>query len=70
MSQKLAQSNWDFVELVSEQLKDFLRSIETESPPRGTGEDGLIVVKFIEKCYSAKRQRPLPKVTPIPGLTW
>lgn len=70
VSEKVAQSNWDFVEVVSEQLQDFAHSIDTERPPRATGEDGLAVVEFIEKCYAAKRQRPLPKVTPIPGLTW
>jgi predicted dehydrogenase len=69
-TEKLAQSNWDFVEIVSEQLQDFVHSIETERPPRVTGEDGLAVVEFVEKCYAAKRQRPLPKLTPLPGLTW
>ena len=66
----LASRHWDFVGMVSEQLRDFAQSIETERPPRATGEDGLVVVEFIEKCYAAKRQRPLPKRTPIPGLTW
>jgi predicted dehydrogenase len=69
-SQALAHSNWDFVKVVSEQLQDFVQSIETEKPPRATGEDGLLAVEFIEKCYAAKRQRPLPKRTPAPGLTW
>jgi len=69
-SQALARTNWDFVEVVSKQLQDFAQSIEAEKPPRATGEDGLAVVEFIEKCYAAKRRRPLPKQAPIPGLTW
>jgi predicted dehydrogenase len=69
-SQELTCTNWGFVKVVSEQLQDFVQSIETEKPPRATGEDGLLVIEFIEKCYAAKRQRPLPKRAPIPGLTW
>ena len=56
--------------MVAEQLEDFVRSIETTGVPRVTGEDGLRVVDFIEKCYAAKRQRQLPERAPIPGLTW
>jgi predicted dehydrogenase len=70
IAENVTQSNWDFQEVVSEQLRDFVRSIETETPPCATGEDGLAVVEFIETCYAAKRQRPLPKQAPIPGLTW
>ena len=70
VNQELAQSNWDFVKIVAEQLDDFVRSIETEQPPRATGEDGRVVVEFIEQCYAVKRQRPLPKRVPLPGLTW
>jgi len=69
-TQELACSNWDFVKIVAEQLQDFVQSIETEKPPRATGQDGLVTIEFIEKCYAAKRQRPLPKRAPIPGLTW
>lgn len=70
INQELAHPSGNFVDLVSEQLKDFIQSIEKGQPPRATGEDGLVVIEFIEKCYAVKRQRPFPKRTPIPGLTW
>jgi predicted dehydrogenase len=69
-SRELTCTNWDFVKVVSEQLQDFVQSIETEKPPCATGQDGLVAIEFIEKCYAAKRHRPLPKRAPIPGLTW
>ena len=61
---------WDFVDMVAEQLRDFVRSVETMGVPGVTGEDGLRVIDFIERCYAAKLQRRLPERAPIPGLTW
>ncbi len=69
-TRKVAASNWDFVGVLAEQLQDFVLSIETMGMPRVTGAEGLRVIEFIEKCYAAKHQRPLPKRAPIPGLTW
>ncbi|MGH7380661.1 MAG: Gfo/Idh/MocA family protein [Candidatus Methylomirabilales bacterium] len=69
-TRKVASCNWDFVGVLAEQLQDFVLSIETMGMPRVTGAEGLRVIEFIEKCYAAKHQRPLPKRAPIPGLTW
>jgi predicted dehydrogenase len=68
--QTLVQADWNFAQLVREQLQDFVRSIETGEPPRASGEDGMRAVEVIERCYNSKRARPLPKQAPIPGFTW
>jgi predicted dehydrogenase len=60
----------DFVNVLAAQLIDFAASIDSARPPRVTGDDGVRVVSFIERCYAAKRSRPLPTLAPIPGLTW
>jgi len=70
ITRNVASCNWDFVGVLAEQLQDFVLSIETMGWPRVTGAEGLRVIEFIEKCYAAKHQRPLPKRAPIPGLTW
>jgi predicted dehydrogenase len=70
VTQRLASCDWDFVGIVAEQLRDFVFSIEAAKTPRVTGDEGLRLIEFIEKCYAVKRQRPLPKRAPIPGLTW
>jgi predicted dehydrogenase len=70
VTQTLVPRSGGFLDMVAEQLRDFVMSIETKRPPRVTGADGLRVVEFIEMCYALKRCRPLPKRAPIPGLTW
>jgi predicted dehydrogenase len=66
----LASFAWDFADLVTEQLNDFVESIENQRPPRVTGGDGARVIEFIERCYATKQTGPLPERVPLPGLTW
>jgi len=70
ITHNVTSRKWDFVAMMGEQLRDFVVSIETMGAPRVTGDDGMRVVDFIEKCYAAKHQRRLPERAPIPGLTW
>lgn len=60
----------DHNEIAREQLRDFVGSIVEGRAPRVTGEEATRVVRLIEECYRLKRERPLPRPAPIPGLTW
>jgi predicted dehydrogenase len=68
--ERTASATWNFTDLVGEQLRDFVSCIDAKQPARATGEDGLAVIEFIERCYAVKRQRRLPKEAPLPGMTW
>ena len=52
------------------QLRDFAESITMGRSPRVGGEEGKRVIELIERCYKAKRARPLPNRVPQPGATW
>jgi predicted dehydrogenase len=66
----VAPDHRDFCSIVTAQLGDFAESIVNRRRPRVTGEDGVQVLAFIERCYAMKRARPLPSRSPLPGLTW
>jgi predicted dehydrogenase len=66
----IGQKDLGFVDLVTAEIRDFIDSIQQERQPSVTGNDGFVVIEFIEKCYAAKRNRPPPERAPIPGLTW
>jgi len=52
------------------QLVDFAESIIHGRSSFVTGEEGLRVIRLIEKCYNIKHARAMPEEAPIPGLTW
>ena len=53
-----------------DQLIDFAEAIRLNRPPKVSGEEGARVVRLIEECYRTKKQRPLPKMAPVPGELW
>jgi predicted dehydrogenase len=63
-----AITNW--AGLGVKQLTDFIEAIPGSHPPRCDGEAGLRVIDLVERCYSVKRNRPLPKTAPVPGRMW
>lgn len=58
------------IEPATRQLEDFAAAIEERRPPKVTGPDGTRVIELIEKCYLAKKGRPLPRKAPTPGDVW
>lgn len=66
----IGQKNLGFVDLVAAEIRDFIDCIQMRHQPRVTGNDGLVVIEFIERCYAVKKNKPLPEKAPIPGLTW
>lgn len=60
----------DYKTCCNEQLLNFAESIVQNRKPFVTGEEGIRVIRLIERCYALKRSRPLPSKAPIPGLTW
>jgi predicted dehydrogenase len=67
---RLGKEPFEFVEAVAAQLRDFALAVTDGCPTIIPAEAGLVVLDLIESCYRAKAQRPRPKETPLPGLTW
>jgi FkbM family methyltransferase len=66
----LAAKSWDFHAAAKAQLRDFVLAAVEGSPSTIPAEAGLAVVELIENCYRSKAERPRPRETPLPGLTW
>lgn len=69
-NKKVAKQSWDYIGAATAQLEDFVDSIKTGRRPMATAEDGLKVVRLINRCYETRSDRPLPELAPMPGLTW
>ncbi len=66
----LGQDEWDFRKAVESQLCDFVSAATAGSATQVPGDAGLAVIELIEACYRIKTQRPRPRETPLPGMTW
>jgi len=68
--QTLYEKSWDFHAAAKAQLRDFVLAAVEGRASSIPGEAGLAVVDVIEACYRSKTERPRPRETPLPGLTW
>ena len=59
-----------YLQPASDLYRDFATAIRTGQQPEVNGFEGTRVLRLIEDCYAAKRNRPLPRETPVPGATW
>jgi predicted dehydrogenase len=67
LSGKAGQDNSSIALL---QLQDFISALHKTDTPPCSGEEGAAVIDLIEQCYTLKRNRSRPDLTPIPGLMW
>jgi FkbM family methyltransferase len=68
--ERLWEKSWDFHAAAKAQLRDFVLTAVEGRASMIPGEAGLAVVQLIEDCYRSKADRPRPRETPLPGLTW
>lgn len=64
------EETYDWTTIAVIQLRDFIRAVETGSSPMCSLEEGAALIELITECYELKKQRPLPHLAPLPGITF
>jgi len=57
---RATRKQFSFIDAVKAMLKDFCAAVRENSDPLVTGQEGMRVIRFIQKCYENRQQIGMP----------